>query len=121
MRTYDTDNYTNDITINPSTHDIQMAVDKVACGVIIKNAIQTIYGEIQLNTNLGVPYFETVFSNPNLIYKWRSSVINTVKAFEFVNEIISFTHEFSGENKCLSYKLSILTTFGSLEIKDMIQ
>ena len=110
----------NDIAIDENTHDFKMVNNAEACAVVLKSAVSTVLGEIQLNTNLGVPYFDTAFVNPNKIPNWKMEVENVVRRFDFVRNILSFTYEFDSSTKYLNYKLLVLTIYGIVNVENMV-
>lgn len=83
---------------------------------LVQNAINTLKGEIQLNTTLGVPYFETVFNkqNPN-ISVWESYMVEEA---EKVNGVIRVNRIQSKiKDNILTYEMEVLTDYGTTLIE----
>lgn len=99
---------------NDNTHDIYIdsngllatAVDKVACSHIIADAIRTLEGELQLDLDAGIPYERTVWQSVGGIPLWKHYVTTRVKAFPFVDEIISLETNLVGRE--MSYTLTVV-------------
>ena len=85
-----------------------------ACAVIIADAVRTVTGELQLDTERGVPYFETVFKSVNGIDIWKSDVRRRILSFSFVKSIDSF--DVSYMDKRLYYTISITTDGGTVTV-----
>lgn len=112
MKTFAQDSH-NDIRIGS---DGQFAtVDGLdAYSSVIADVVRTIRGELQLDTERGVPYFETVFKAVNGIDIWKNDVRKRILEFQFVKSIDSF--EASYENKKLEYTLHISTDAGVVTV-----
>lgn len=102
----------NDIVIAGGDFKIASGVDAYA--VIIADAVRTVTGELQLDTERGIPYFETVFKSVNGIDIWKSDVRKRVIGFSFVKSIDSF--DVSYANKKLDYTMMITTDSGTVTI-----
>lgn len=102
----------NDIFIDSSTSDISTVSGKKAYAIIIRDAVRTLVGELQYNTDVGVPYMETVFDNPSFIGMWKSRVQETVYSFDFVKAITDFTVVFQPSSRILTYSLTFTTDDG---------
>ena len=90
------------VIVDPVTHDIRTVDGVEAYAVIIGDAIRTVRGELQLDTERGVPYFETVFKSVNGIDIWKGDVRKRVLALSFVSSIDSFSAYWNPENHVLS-------------------
>ena len=114
---------------NPSTNDIEthavtvggvtkrhlsFNTGKQAYADIIGDAIRTVCGELQLDVNRGVPYFETVFKSVNGIDIWKNDVRKRVLEFPFVKSIDSF--DVSYLNGRLEYKMTLTTDDGVVTV-----
>lgn len=102
----------NDIFIDSSTNDISIVSGKDAYAIIVRDAVRTLVGELQYNTDVGVPYMETVFDNPSFIGMWKSRVQETVRSFGFVKAITDFTVTFNPSSRTLAYSLTFTTDDG---------
>ena len=114
---------------NPATNDIETHAvtvggvtkrylsfnnGKQAYADIIGDAIRTVRGELQLDTERGVPYFETVFKSVNGIDIWKNDVRKRVLEFQFVKSIDSF--DVSYANRKLEYTMRLTTDAGDVTV-----
>lgn len=96
--------------------DFKTCSGKKAYAEIIRHAVLTRKGELQLNVLDGIPYFETVFDSPNYINLWKNAVRNTINGFSFVKNIISFNHSVDYSNHILHFDITIATDDGTVAI-----
>ena len=114
---------------NPETNDIETHAvtvsgvtkrylsfnnGKQAYADIIGDTIRTVSGELQLDVNRGVPYFETVFKSVNGIDIWKNDVRKRVLEFPFVKSIDSF--DVSYANRKLEYTMRLTTDAGDVTV-----
>lgn len=76
---------------------------------ILEAVILVRKGEMYFDTESGVPYFETIFNNPNSILIWKTYVQDAVSAFSFVSKIKSFEVEYLPSSHQLNYELVVVT------------
>ena len=100
--------------VDPVTHDLKVVDGIEAYAVIIGDAIRTVRGELQLDTEHGVPYFETVFKSVNGIDIWKNDVRKRVLEFPFVKSIDSF--DVSYANRKLEYTMRLTTDAGDVTV-----
>ena len=114
MKTFSQDSH-NDIRIGS---DGQFAtVDGLdAYSAMIADVVRTVRGELQLDTERGVPYFETVFKSVNGIDIWKNDVRKRVLALSFVRSIDSFSASWKPEDHILSYSMTVSTDNGTVTI-----
>lgn len=113
MKTIARTSDTHDIGID-STGQIAMVEGKYAYALIMESIILTRSGELQLDTERGIPYFSTVFMSPTLIDEWANSVASSISELGFVSGIESFDYSFDGE--MLKYDMEIMTDEGNVTI-----
>lgn len=112
----------NDITTHLVTaggvtkRHLSFNTGKQAYADIIGDTVRTVCGELQLDVNRGVPYFETVFDSVNGIDIWKSEVRKRVLALSFVRSIDSFSASWKPENHILSYSMTVSTDNGTVTI-----
>ena len=96
--------------------DLAVSSGKTAQGQIISAAIRTRRGELQLDTERGIPYFETVFESPSKdnIDLWESSVRDTIMGFNFVESIEKFDIQMDYERNVLRYSAKVKTVDGDI-------
>lgn len=87
--------------------DIGMADGNDARAQIISAALRTRRGELQLDTERGVPYFETIFQSGSSynIQLWEAYVRKTVSEFDFVKSISSFEYDIEYNTGIIRYTL----------------
>lgn len=102
------------VIVDPVTHDIRTVDGVEAYAVVIGDAIRTVRGELQLDTERGVPYFETVFKSVNGIDIWKNDVRKRVLEFPFVKSIDSFDVSYS--NRKLEYAMRLTTDAGDVTV-----
>ena len=113
MKTFAKDSIGN-VIVDPVTHDIRTVDGVEAYAVIIGDAIRTVRGELQLDTERGVPYFETVFKSVNGIDIWKNDVRKRVLEFPFVKSVDSF--DVSYANRKLEYTMRLTTDAGDVTV-----
>ena len=106
--------YENGVQVMRSVFDISSG--KECHKDIIEAAILTLLGEIQLDTNKGIPYIETVFDRTKSVGAWQDAMRKTINAFPFVNAITKFDFTIDYDRKKLTYDLVISTTDGNVNI-----
>lgn len=116
MKTFARTADTHDIFLDTSGQ-IAMAESKVAHAQIIEAAILTREGELQLDTEKGIPYFDTVFLSPTLVDEWANAVSRRVSQIPFVTSIKSFDYELSGDT--LTYTLEVETEEGDVTVSQL--
>ena len=109
MKSFLTDK-NNDLKLD-GLRNIAIGEDIDALVQIVQNAVNTLRGEIQLNTTLGVPYFETVFhqQQPD-VSVWESYMTEEVEKLNGVVRVNSIKTRISDNQ--LSYEMEILTVYG---------
>lgn len=103
------DSTNNDLYIG-SDGNLAMVYGKDAYAQIINAKMKTALGELQLNVNSGLPYFQTVFSDPDLASVWESEAIRMLSELPFVLDIQSFDYDI--EENMIKYTATILTDEG---------
>ena len=106
---------TNDIYIDENKNlalcrDIEAVKTSVSC------ATKTNHGEIVLNTNLGIPYFETIFTAHPDIELWKSYMKEAILAVPKVLGILAFKTYIDYQKSLLKYTVVINTEYGTEEI-----
>lgn len=109
------DETTNDIYLDESGNlalckDIEAVKTSVSC------ATKTNYGEIVLNTRLGIPYFETIFTAHPDIELWKSYMKEAILSVPKVLGIVAFKTYIDYQKSLLKYTIVINTEFGQGEI-----
>ena len=89
---------------------------KQAYADIIGDAIRTVSGELQLDVNRGVPYFETVFKSVNGIDIWKDDVRKIMNGLSFVKSIVSFDVSWDPISRKLNYEMVVETDDGEVTV-----
>ncbi len=108
-----TDN-NNDLYLD-GKRNLAFGSDIKAVVQVVQNELNTLLGEIQMDTTLGIPYFETIFnkSSPD-ISAWEGYMIETA---EKVNGVIRVDEmQSSIKDNTLTYTMTIITQYGSAVI-----
>lgn len=103
-------NENNDIFLTPSG-DIALAGEDVAAIQTVKHAVLTNYGELPLNQQAGVPYFNTVFMDHPNLEAFRQEVQRTAEAVEEVQSVEDFLMQI--QNGTLRYEMRVRLTNGN--------
>lgn len=98
-----------------STGDFQFSTDKSAYGMILEDAIRTLEGEMQLDTERGIPYQRTIWQSLRNLAVWEIFVREAVNKYPFVVNIESLDASVN-EGDVLSYTMTILTDDGTVEV-----
>lgn len=105
MKTFALNEY-NDIYLD-GTGQIAMSYGETARAIVLRSAILTAKGELQLDTERGIPYFTTIFDSRTKVKDWAQAVRKTVKSFPWAVSIESFDYEFDGDE--LKYDIVVKT------------
>ena len=112
----------NDITTHLVTaggvtkRHLSFNTGKQAYADIIGDTVRTVCGELQLDVNRGVPYFETVFKSVNGIDIWKNDVRKIVNRLSFVKSIVSFDVSWNPLNRKLNYEMVVETDDGEVTV-----
>ena len=97
-----------------SHKNIALVYGKEAYAQIVNAKMRTVLGELPLDVNGGLPYFQTVFKDANLLSIFESEVIKMLSELDFVKEIKSF--DCNIEDGVLYYTTEILTDSGEIKV-----
>lgn len=100
---------THDLCIGDDGQIITLSGIEAYAQVINCN-MRTILGEKQLDLRSGIPYMQTIFSNPNMIAVWEAEVRRMLTSLPFVLSVRSFDTEIV--DGILRYKAVIETDLG---------
>ena len=112
MKTIGT-NSDNDIYLD-ALGNLAVLSDIDALSLVIKQRIQTVLGECQLATNVGVDYFGSVFNSPPDVFLFRKQIVNNVEAIDGVNFVVNFAMRI--EDSTLKYEMNVSTIYGETTI-----
>lgn len=106
-------NENNDIYLDISGN-LALVRDIEAVEQVVSCEIRTNYGEIVLNTRLGIPYFETLFVAHPDIELWKSYVAETILR---INKVLGIQYFKTYIDKAiLKYVVVINTEYGEGEL-----
>ncbi len=97
-----------------SEGNLALCKDIEAVKTAVDCATKTNYGEIVLNTRLGIPFFETIFTAHPDIELWKSYMKEAILRVPKVIGIIAFKTYI--EKSLLKYAVVINTEYGEAEI-----
>lgn len=100
-----------------ATGQLAMADGRESRAQILEATVLTKRGELFYDTRRGIPYFETLFSDPNRIIIWEKYMRDAVTELDFVKEIKSFDIEYVPSDHLLTYKLVVETDEGEVTIE----
>lgn len=122
MTTFAQNPATNDIETHTVTKDgvtkryLSFNTGKQAYADIIGDTIRTVSGELQLDVNRGVPYFETMFKSVNGIDIWKDDVRKIMNGLSFVKSIVSFDVSWDPLSRKLNYEMVVETDDGEVTV-----
>lgn len=97
-----------------SHKNIALVYGKDAYAQIVNAKMRTILGEMPLDVNGGLPYFQTIFKDANLLNVFESEVIKMLQSLDFVTEVKSF--DCNVEDGVLYYTAEIITDNGEMNV-----
>lgn len=106
---------TNDIFLD-TNGNLALCKDIEAVKTAVSCATKTNYGEIILNTQAGIPYFETIFTAHPDIELWKSYMKEAILAIPKVLGISYFKTYIDYQKSLLKYACVINTEYGQEEI-----
>ena len=109
------DDTNNDIYLD-SDGNLALCKDIEAVKTAVSCETKTNYGEIILNTRLGIPYFETIFTAHPDIELWKTYMKKTIIRVPKVLGISYFKTYIDYKNSLLKYAVVINTEYGMEEI-----
>lgn len=95
---------------------LAVASGQEAYAQILEAAVETVYGELPLDVEAGVPYFTTVFLSPREIAAWAAAVKDAAKALPFVVSVDSLDYKLNPADGKLSYTLTVTTDSGAVSV-----
>ena len=102
--------HVNDIYL--SSGQIAMSTGKTAYATIIECAVRTRLGELALDAEQGLPYFETVFQSASLTPDFEAALRSRIEELYFVSEVVDLTTEFDRSRSVIDYSATIRTVDG---------
>lgn len=105
----------NDIFLD-NNGNLALCRDIEAVKTAVSCETKTNYGEVILNTNLGVPYFETIFTAHPDIELWKSYMKEAILRVPKVLGILAFKTYIDYQKSLLKYTVVINTEYGTEEI-----
>lgn len=108
-------NENNDIYVD-SNGNLALCRDIEAVKIAVSCATKTNYGEIVLNTTLGVPYFETIFTAHPDIELWKSYMKEAIMSIPKVLGITAFKTYIDYQKSLLKYAVVINTEYGEAKL-----
>lgn len=78
----------------------------------LESVIKTVRGEVQLDNDLGAPYFTTVFQDNFHLEMWATAIREMVVGLAFVDSISEFKYEYDFHSRKLTFSLTVVTNDG---------
>lgn len=82
----------------------------------LEAVVKTVYGELPLDVEAGIPYFSTVFLTPRETTSWAAAVRDAAKSLPFVVSVDSLDYALNPADGRLSYTLTVTTDAGSVSV-----
>ena len=94
--------------------DIALAVGMEAYAQIVNAKMRTVLGELPMDVNGGLPYFQTIFKDSSMVDVFEAEAIKMLEGIDFVSSVESFTCEVRGD--VLYYTAEIVTDKGAMTV-----
>jgi len=104
--------HVNDIQVNNAGTSFAIDEKEYAVANIVESRVKTLMDEMRLHQGIGIPYFDTVFKDKNLVSDWAYYVRKEVLEVDGVSVIESFDYKVN-DDKTLSYSIVIRTDYGT--------
>lgn len=104
-------NENNDLFIENGK--LRMLYDKEALAQSAVNIVCTVKGEVVLNQNRGIPYFEILFNNNPNTALFRSYVLNLLDQVPEINKVTGM--KIIKDKNLLKYSIDLDTIWGRVE------
>jgi uncharacterized protein YccT (UPF0319 family) len=96
---------------------IQTVSDLDSAKVIIDNVIRSQIGEYRYNVTKGIEYENNVFSSAPNLQQFEAQARREVLALPFVERVTKF--EYNTNNGTLNYSMTVLTSFGEINVNEL--
>lgn len=103
-----------------TTRELCVDKDQSAAVNVVDSVLNTQRGELQFDSDRGIPYLETIFSNPNRRLEWETEMREAIERMPFVDELTDFTSRmtddgtFKNSRKKIVYDARIRTKFSEV-------
>lgn len=104
-------NSDNDIYIG-NDGNLSISEDLQAIIYVCENKAKTRLGEMIFEIKSGIPYFETVFSEPKNLEKFKFALRTALENTTGVLKVVEISLEESPDKNILNYTATIVTQFG---------
>lgn len=94
--------------------NIAIAVGIDAYAQIVNSKMRTVLGELPMDVNGGLPYFQTIFKDSSMVDVFEAEAIKMLEGIDFVSSVKSFTCEVRGD--VLYYTAEIVTDKGAMTV-----
>lgn len=105
-------NDVNDIYLDKNSN-LAIGDGLIALIGVCKQYMQTVLGELTLNTDVGIPYFESVFTGVPNAQQFVAAGRAALLSVEGVTQVVSFDVSTGATPKTLSYTATIQTIYGT--------
>ena len=94
--------------------NLAITIGMDAYAQIVNAKMRTILGELPMNVNGGLPYFQTVFKDGSMVDVFEAEAVKMLEEIDFVSSVKSFTCDVRGD--VLYYTAEIITDRGALTV-----
>lgn len=115
MRSFLTDENNDLYLVNFS---LAIGEDKTAVAQIINNVLRTQKGEVDYDTERGIPYLETVLGDNPDVDLWSSYMVAAINDLEYVNRVVSFVPDV--QDNTLTFTSRVSTIYGDININEPV-
>lgn len=106
-------NSDNDIYMD-NFYNIAFSEDKKALSNVVLNAVRTNRGELQYDLSAGIPYFDTLFSNPPNVPMWESFLKQVTLSIPGIDSVESFSYKVT--DHVFRYAMTLTTNLGEVTV-----
>ena len=93
--------------------DIALTTDAAIVAQRVKQALLLFRGEWFLDTELGMPYYESILGSKNSIDAVRAIFISEIRSVEGVKDLVEFDIQFNEETRLVKITFTIEDVLGN--------
>jgi hypothetical protein len=97
-----------------SEFDLRLTNDSEIVKQRIRQALLTFKGEWFLNTQLGIPYYESILEEKNSLQAIKAILMDAIKKVEGVKELTQFELKYNNDTRLVSINFSVIDSFNNL-------
>jgi hypothetical protein len=97
-----------------SEFDLRLTTDSEIVEQRIRQALLTFKGEWFLNTQLGIPYYESILEEKNSLQAIKAILVDAIKKVEGVKELTKFEIKYDNDSRALAVNFNVMDDFNNL-------